>query len=621
MNTKNKVNLKKGFSEILIICTVIFSFLTAACINKSSMFSQYRTAFLITGLGDFLLVISWAWIGTSFWDKINSWKLCVLKINKNKGLLLALLYCLMSRIFQLDDMPRWDSLVYYRELMSACRNFDFSLNTFVRGFALASHPTQGFAAIAGIGEFLNPGGYAGVLVIQLLVNLLMSFCLYRIFEIVLPKCSYFYHLIATCAVLSTPLTLGTFSYLQPDAGTVYFFVFVIYCYLYKKNILMFFSMLLLILSKEVGIIILAGFGAGIFFERLLRGRNFKAMVRNLKKFFKEPLGIGMLAAALFFIGYLLFYFKQGGVIWSISNDNIEGFSTFSFQPDFVIFKWKQFFVLNFNWLIWAGVLAMCLFLIFQAGRKRGYSQKIGKIEIVVAVALAVVALAIFYCTYVTYALPRYHVLADFCGVFLFAVLFGICVPEGLLKYVVSSLIGILLFLEAYVTIDPVSLIAFQNTDIGNTKIITERFKVGGLTDFCVYNHQFNYLNKAYSHVLKDVDYYDGMDVLIWDSMADYEIWGKGVYWDLEEQNRTMTETENTVTVNAIERRMIENGEVQLKPEAVFVLTPQFGIVEDVAVSYLQKYYEIRYKGTVNIPLGGEVTFFVCDLLGQKVETE
>lgn len=604
---------KKAINEILIIGTVVFSFLTTACISKYADFLQYKWVFLFTLLGDLILLGGWTWTVT---DCRRDRKDGIFKgIQTNSGIIFTLIYTMAVRLPQFGDRPRWDALFYYRALKNACEDFDFTLNSFIRGFALANHPTQGMAGIAAIGEFLNPGEYVGVLVMQLLMNLLMAFCVYRILEKILSKSSQLYIMLASCIILSTPLTLGTFSYLQPDAGTVYFFVFVVYCYLFKYNILMFFSMVLLILSKEVGIIILAGFGIGIFIEKLFFAGSIKNMGKRVKKFFGEPLGISGLLAAGCFIIYILFFLNSGGTVWNISNSDIEGFSTFSFQPDFVIFKWKHFFILNFNWFVWGGIVIMLLYLCVNGWRKRGFSEKIRHKDIVLSLIFVVFALVTFYCVYVTYALPRYHVLVDFCAVWLFMILFAVCVPDRSIKYVGSFLLGATLLVEAYVTIDPISLLAFGNEDTGNARIITERFKVMGLTDFGVYNHQFNYLNEVYSQILKDVDYYEGMDVLIWDTSGDYEIWGKGVYWDVEKQIRTLVEGENTITVRTIEKWFIENG-TTLQPEAVFILTPQFRIAEDIAQKYVEQFYELRYKGTVEVPFGGKTIFWVCDLIRQ-----
>lgn len=603
--------------EILIIMTAIFAFMTSACVSKREMASEHSAAFLVTAVADGILLIGWILSAVGAFKRRKKRRRSLKKqLRKKRGVLIALLYCFCTRIIQFQDTPRWDGLIYYRNLIAGCQNFDFSVPSFLSSFSLASHPTSGFAGMVAIGEFLNPGGYVGMLSMQLLMDLLMAFCLYRILEHMLPKCTWIYHTIGSCVILSSPLVLGTFSYFQPDAGTVYFFVFVLYCYMFRRNLLMFFSMILLVLSKEVGILALGGFGVGAFLGYLLFDQEEDGFWKKVIAFFKKPLGIAGLVACVMLIAYLLLFMKGGGKIWSISNENIEGFSTFSFQPGFVVYKWKQFLLLNFNWLLWGGIVIMLLCLAVRGWNGRRLAGRMERKDIAVSVFMAVAVQILFYCIYVTYALPRYHVLVDFGAAFLFVLLFGCCVSDGRGKYCAAFLINLVLFIEAYVTIDPVTLRVFENEDTGNSRIVTDRLDVTAQSDFCVYNHQFNYLNKAYDNVLKDVGYYEGMNLIIWDSEWDYSIWSNDVLWDARNEKRVFVPGESTFPIQGYTREALESGEVDLEREAVFIMTPQFGIQEDVAAEYLKNYYDIRYKGTVEIPMGGVVTFYVCDEMEQ-----
>lgn len=609
---------KEIFHEILLIATVIFAFMTAACIDKRSMAGEHLLAYGVTLTADILICIGWVWLGYCNW--------CLPKAkgkrkrnfeNERCGIIITLAFCFATRMVQLSDTPRWDSLTYYNMISQACQSFDFSLLTFWKNFSLANHPTLGFAGITAIGEFLNTGGYVGILIVWTVVTLLTAFCLYKILEKILPSASWIYHTMSACVVMSAPLVLGTFSYYQPDAGTVCFFIFTVYCYMYRKNLLMLFSMILLLLTKEIGVVILCGFGLGALLGRVFFTGKEETAGKRFIQFFKEPLGIcGLLAVCGLGI-YFIIFLKGGGAIWSITASNIEGFSTISFQPSFIAYKCKQFFVLNFNWLIWGGNLALLLTAGIRSILGKESLIRLRRRDMVLAAFLAAFVQMVFYCMYITYALPRYHVLIDFCGVFLFVILLPVCLPAGVARNAAVGITGLLLLLEAYTTIDPVSLAAFQTIETGNCKIISESRDVGALQrDFCVYNHQFTYMNKAYDQVLKDAGYHEGMDVVIWNSVANDEIWDTRIVWDMEKQKRTLQRGENTIPIQGITREEMEQGEVVLQDEAVFVLTPQFIISEEDAEVFLKRYYEIRYKGYVEIPFGGKVTFYVCDLIHQ-----
>lgn len=605
-----KINIGK---EILIIGTVLFGFMTAACINKSATIQEHRFAYTVTICADLILLTGWVWNWICKWLNMRkSGKSISVFFADSRGILITLLFCFLSRAAQLSDTPRWDAAQYYKMLKDACQNFDFTLQSFLQCFSLFNHPTLGFAGLTAIGEFLMPSIYKGVLIIWLIITLITAYCLYKILEKLLPTCSWIYHSIAACVAMSTPLVLGTFFYYQPDAGTVCFFVFTIYCYLYRKNLLMLFSMLLLIQTKEIGIVILGGFAMGALLGRIIYTGKEKNAFKRLTGFFKEPLGICCILAALLLGTYFIIFLHNGGSIWSISGSS-EDFSTFSFQPAFILFKWKQFFILNFNWVIWGGNL-----ILFITGKIRHYKKKrpyskLRRKDIVLAIFMTAFFQMIFYCSYITYTLPRYHVLIDYCGVFLFVILIGRNFPKGNIRYVTSGFIGILLLTEAYTTIDPLSLCTFQNAETGNGRIIYEDYNKGNIQgDFCVYNHQINYLGMAYEHILRDVGYHSGMDVLVWNLAYNYAINGE-YYWDTQSKNLSLINNQDSISIRVLEHEIIEKNEEKLQKEAVFILAPQFTIDEEHAEQFLNNYYEIRYKGNVEIPWGGKLTFYVCDL--------
>lgn len=621
MSTKKRKKKENLALELLIILSVIFLFMTAACINKWAVFQEHVVAYAVTLIADMAILICWLWNITGKMLRYKERGVTLKTFwGQNCGVMIAMFFSLASRAVQFGDMPRWDAWTYYNILQNACQNFDFTLQSFVQNYTMASHPTLGFAGITAIGVFLNDGGYTGVLVVWMIVTLLTTFCLYYILKKILPTCSWVYHTIATCTVMSTPLVLGTFSYYQPDAGAVCFFVFIVYCYLYRKNLLMFFSMMLLLMTKEIGIVILAGFGIGALLGRMIYTGKEKTVWKRFLNFFKEPLGISGILAALAVGIYMLFFIKSGGAIWSLSISDDAAFSTFTFRPSFILYKCKQFFVLNFNWLIWGGNLA---FFIVGKIRKKGKKckNKLKRQDILLIFFLAAVFQIVFYSSYITFTNPRYHVLIDYCGVFLFVAQAAPCLTKKKLYYGMVGITGILLFVEAYVTIDPISLLAFENNDTGNARIINEGYHSSIVQgDYCIYNHQFSYLGKAYNHILRDVGYHEGMDVLVWEGSYNYSI-DRGYYWDTEGQNLVLVPSENTIPIRLLEQESITRDGEKLQREAVFVLVPQFGIVEEYAERFLGRYYEIRYKGSVEISCGGVVTFYVCDLTNMEMLME
>ena len=610
---------KHIFSQVLVVLSILGAFLSAACIDKRTVWRQYGTAYAFTLILDIFLVLAWCWRLTAAFEKSGSFfgqlKRIGSRLEKRQGIFIALVFCCLTRVVQLQDTPKWDALIYYNVLMEACENFDFTFSQYWSSFALAAHPTRGYVSLLAIGEFLFTGQYIGVTLMNLILALLAVVCTYRILEKIMPKTAWTYITLATCFVFSTPMFLGTFSYFQPDGGLAYFFIYIVYCFLFKKNILMFFFIALLVQTKEVGILILGGLVSGILLCRLCWGKE-ETLWQRATGFLKSPLGLFCIAGSLLGAIYILMILRTGALIWSYGQNEVsEYMSTFTFIPEYIARRLKSIFLLNFNWMIWGLNLILLLCSIWK--RKRySFSHKV----LLYSAFLSALILILFYCGYITFLLPRYHVIIEFFAGLIFVILLRKSGIKLRWRNWGITLIGCLLLIQAYITIDPLSLAVFRNYPTGNGRIISECVYNPLLQkDYTVYNHQFNYLDRAYDRILRDVGYHEGMDVWVWTNDTNTQIWTGGFVWDTEKQKRTLVSNENTIEIRGFARQDEEIGlDLQLNREAVFLLIPQFGITEEYAEEFLNSYYEIRYKGYVEIPMGGIVSYYVCDLIGERV---
>lgn len=607
MNIKCKPG-KKIWGELLIIATVIFAFMTAACINKWRTMGSHMAAYLITFFADMVLVGGWSW---RICNAVFLWRRDGKEWKNKVGAGIVLVYCTAVRIVQIKDMPYWDGLLYYNMLRNACDKFEFTVSSFWENFIFAAHPTLAFAGITAIGEFLWPNEYGSVLIVWLVVTLIAAFCAYRIFQKIFSDSAWWYPVMAACILMSTPSVLGTFSYYQPDMGLICFFLFLVYSYLYHKNVLMFFSMLLLIMTKEVGIIAVGGFGIGLLIGRICFRQKGETIRKSFFNFLKEPLGISGVIAAVLLIVYLVFLLASGRGIWSYKD------SGFRIEPEFILFKFRQYFVLNFGWIVWGGNLLLYL----MNRRKKEDKEEVLEKNIMLSILGTAVAQMIFFIVYVTFALPRYHVLIDLCGVFLLLLQLGknfrnkdVCREKE--KWQMAAVLGIgVLFLgEAYLTLDPLALRMMKNNSTGKSNVIVENYKGGGWqTDYTVYNHHYSYLTAVYNQILRAVGYHEGMDVIVWSQPQNYGIMNGAYYWD-SEAGKLSTLSEENILLRGYAQEEMDKEPILMQREAVFIGIPQLGIEEESAEKFLNEHYEIRYKGIVSVGMAGEAFFYVCDLI-------
>ena len=85
------------------------------------------------------------------------------------------------------------------------------------------------------------------------------------------------------------------------------------------------------------------------------------------------------------------------------------------------------------------------------------------------------------------------------------------------KYLLLSFISLLFLAQAFVTIDPITLFAFDKVKTSdNTYMIHTEW--GGhyspVLDIGIYNNQTTYLDKAFDNILRENAYDGNMDIII-----------------------------------------------------------------------------------------------------------
>ena len=172
----------------------------------------------------------------------------------------------------------------------------------------------------------------------------------------------------------------------------------------------------------------------------------------------------------------------------------------------------------------------------------------------------------------------------------------------------------LLLIQSYVTIDPVSIHSFLQHDTGNSTILTTQHRRENLDtiaagDYNVYNHHYTYIDKAIEQILRVTDYQEDMDII---SDSPQEIKVDGVYWDMEKERLTYCASESTISINAIHGNNV--NDMNGKEKAIFIFFPQNGGDVNEVMDHVRWYYKFSYMGEVNIAFGGKLYYWV----GEKI---
>ena len=610
---KRKRISKKGreidwAGQILIIFLPVLLFLTSAAISEwfDRQTADSPGRIIVILIVDSIYAICW---GIWFAWRIPFHPGRIRRSWQNRGWLwTVLLYTIGIRIVQIGDIQRWDASAYYIAIRNGCENFAFTLGSFLKGFSVASHPTWGYLGILGIGEFLFEGKVEAIQFINLILTVIGVYCLYCIMEKLLPEKANKFIALSVIILSSLPVFAGTFSYCNPDMGVALFSIFMIFCYIRKKWILLLFCMLGAVTSKETGALVIGGFVAGVFLCRLKSGNG--NLLQKVRYAMEDYLCREVLVVGICGLAAVTVYLANGGGIWNLQSESKAEFSTFRVIPSFIWNNMKQFFLLNFNWistLLAAGCVGKTVWEKKRKGIDRAPFQYP---ELAMGLLGAFLVNILFYCLYITFTLARYHIIIDILWNMLMLFCIGRYMDRMKLRNLVVSLYAVCLICQAYVTVDPVSRLAFISHDTGGGTILTTQHPREDLLaittgDYSVYNHQYNYAAEAIEYILRDVDYYEGMDIL---SFMPAEMQINGILWDEQREEITYASGSTTIPLNIINGN--EVYQVESGTEAVYIYYSQNGENQEENMEHLRWYYDFYYRGEVKIQYGGTFYYWV-----------
>ena len=533
------------------------------------------------------------------------------------SILILLVVTASFRIVQFYGITRWDSYIYTGLLQKGCREFELTWESFFSYFNALSHPTCGYMAICAIGEFLFPQQMIGIHLVNLTLSLAAVYYLTRIFCILFPCNKLIINVLYAFAISNVPVFLGTFSYFQPDYGVAIFFVFVIYAYLSKHYIMAFFWTVILMESKESGIIFAAGFwGTLIFWSFVNKIRQTQS--KRLKT--RILLLLGGSIVLLIVVGYIIMNsWGYGGGISEMLKISSTGYNCFDIRHPYIDEKAKQIFVLNFSWIY------CCLIVIGIVGTiiKRKHIQ-ISEGYIVFPIAVSTIGYIVFELTYVSALLPRYDVVLQLSLALLACIGVDIVFKSISAKQIITILLSGLLLCEAFLTIDPVTKHVFERMETGALSMIyTSEGAKENVGDFLVYNYQYTFLDRAFDKLLREQSY-AGKDIFVYGYRAEYAGGDNyQIFWDAKKQERTYIASEDTIPINpdgkvyndmnVLHKQLIQHHK---STEAIMITCPVYPVDEEELIHKMSKVYEVGERQEISDGLFGKLYYYPLTL---KVE--
>lgn len=416
------------------------------------------------------------YVGTGIWG-FHFLYLCLLAFTSRKGksgkkfksffarncvpFLISIIYIVSS----LSTLRLWfksDGYTYYSSVVDGIGKWDFTLNT-LNAFTMGGHVSYGYAPFLQGGLFLAEPYGIGIRIVNLLFSVITIFSFHYIVLFLFPtyrKKRETVKLFFAESVFSLcPLFLGISYEVYTDYAMFFYFVWMVACFVYRLDVLGVACAVLLCFSKEFGIFILAGclgaYGVTIIVKQRKR---LEIIISEAKR------------CSVYCIGVIPFLLSLlcGDAGWGksakqtlSSNQNIEGRipSSLVFDPDYILVKLKEIFVLHYAWLFCA-VFVILLICALRIGMKKATGTIQENVMAIAGAFVVFTALQLFYLTYVHY---RYLQLYTFLG----ALLLAWVASNVSLSYVLTGPLAIFLLVESFITTDPVSLYLFNTINVGS----------------------------------------------------------------------------------------------------------------------------------------------------------
>jgi len=265
-------------------------------------------------------------------------------------------------ICQYTTLPYGDGSGYYAWLAKDMNTFAYSFKSLLLDFRLYSHAAQGIILFAGVGNML--AGWFGVYIVQTVLILLAMMCVYGILGRIFANISELEKVFGVAMFAFNPYILGFTSHFNPDMYNTLFLIYAIYFFLREWDYLVSFSLVLIYLSKETGLLIIGGFIIWTLCMRIWKMEGGSLLSRAVRYLWPKKLILYILPELMLLIPGIWYY---PGYSMSTGDTSINNFG---FSLSNITTHFNQSFLYNFHWLYLLLLFAAIAAAFFRTIKKR-----------------------------------------------------------------------------------------------------------------------------------------------------------------------------------------------------------------------------------------------------------
>ena len=463
--------------------------------------------------------------------------------------------------FQFTNIPRGDANYYYGRIMHGTEQYANTFQSFINSFILSHHVAHGMSLFLAMGEMLFPRQVVGIYGVSLIITVISFLCLYGILGHLFKKTSNITKAIGTAVLMFYPYVLGLFTYINPDYFVCIFTVITVYCYLKKFNILFIFFGVVLVLTKEPGVVIYSAFIGAVALAEFFKRKEENIFERAKKSF----LSVEFLANILPPVIFLVFFMTSREITMTntylisseislethttdiyarLTWDN-DGMWCFGFNPRYILEWLIIFFVTNSIWLtsiVCVSGLAVYIYKLQKKRRIRILSAE--NVSVFIGIISFMAVYTIFTCLYLVEYCPRYVTVGSFClAVFAFASV-HVLFQKKIVRNIVLGMLALLFFVQTYINVDPYMHSRSYFFYTGKRFIYGAIYKevpTGRAGDSRNYNYEYCFYESLLRKILRQID--PDEDTIIVQAIATHpeiNLCGleTSIYWNTRTKKRT-----------------------------------------------------------------------------------
>ena len=535
------------------------------------------------------------------------------KLLQDKGIAIVLLLSTLLRIPMFVKTQLWDGSIYYGELQRVCSNFEYSLAYIWEKFRLCGHYAIVYTLFTSIGEFLFPNNMTGVLIIMLILTNVALFCIYKMMRGYWLNLSQKEATITTMLVSVCPLFLGLFSNISPECLLLIFTIFLFYSEYKEQTIMKVVWLISIMLTKETGLVIVAGYLIAYIFVHLkdtIKQKNTDKLLYFLCDFHVVCAFGGMILVCLYVI-------KQNGLIaWTGMNHNAGGnliteyISLFPQAFSAIWQKMKILFVLHFEWI---AVLIIFICIIYRIIKHQSLPSFSGQISFWGTLGFFI----LLNCYLLYYNNGRYYIFSAVM-IWLLASIFLLRTFNNILNNIIgfgmAVIVIVLLIVQNFCFIDPLTNLVFDQYETGKGKMISTESKGGCFTETFTNNFRHTYLYDLVDTMLKESGFDEETEIII-PYERDYMYFYEYTVYDKNEKRRVFDasfDSENAIVMKHVFLKDILEGNLEELPErGVMYFLPYIDCNEVEIINEAKQFYEVSECNEIS-NWGGSLTYYIVE---------